>query len=59
VTSLAVDLDTVVEVLLKGCTVKDTIASGTRVVNDKLVLGYGGLSGGGLGLHEERTRKLA
>jgi len=58
-TSLAVDLNTVVEVLLKGSTVKDAVARGARVVNDKLVLGSSSLSGGGLGLHEERGRETS
>ena len=52
--SLSLDLDTVMKVLLKGRTVKDTIASRTGVVNDELVL-RSSLGGGGLGL--ERKRK--
>ena len=50
-TSLALDLDAVVEELLEGRAVKDTIASGLGVVNDELVLSSSSLSGGGLGLH--------
>ena len=46
-TGLSVELDAVVEVLLEGRAVKDTIGSGARVVNDKLMLGSR-LSGGGL-----------
>ena len=48
--SFALDLDTVMEVLLKSCAIKDTVASGTGIVNDELVLN-GGFSSGGLGLH--------
>ena len=52
---LALDLDTVMEVLLKGSTVKDTVACWARVVDDELVLG-GGLRGG-LGLHRTERKE--
>ena len=48
-TSLAIDLDAVVEELLERRTVEDTIACGTRVVDDELVLSSTRL-GSGLGL---------
>ena len=57
-TSLALDLDTVVEVLLEGGTVEDTVTRGTGVVNDELVLSSS-LSGGGLGLREKKGRKAS
>ena len=47
---LALDLDTVMEVLLKGRAVEDTITGRTGVIDDELVLSSS-LSGGGLGLH--------
>ena len=53
-TSLAIDLDAVVEELLERRTVEDTIACGTRVVDDELVLSSS--LRGGLGLHT-RTRE--
>ena len=48
---LALDLDAVVEELLEGRAVKDTVARGAGVVDDELVLSSSSLSGGGLGLH--------
>lgn len=48
-TSLAIDLDAVVEEFFEVGTVEDTVGSGLRVVDDKLVLGRGGLGGGGFG----------
>ena len=54
-TSLAIDLDAVVEELLERRTVKDTIACGTRVVDDELVLSSS-LSGSGLGLAHTKKR---
>ena len=48
-TSLALDLDTVVQELLKGRAVEDTVASVTGVVDDELVLSSTRL-GSGLGL---------
>ena len=57
-TSLALDLDTVVQELLKGRAVEDTVASGTGVVDDELVLSSSSLSSGGLGLmHTERREE--
>ena len=47
--SLALDLDAVVQELLKGRAVEDTVASGTGVVDDELVLSSTRL-GSGLGL---------
>ena len=51
VTSLAIDLDAVVEVLLESGGVKDTVVGGTREVNEELVGGLAllGRSLGGLG----------
>lgn len=46
-TSLSLNLNAVVEVLLEGSTVEDTITSRAGVVDDELVLGSS-LSGGGL-----------
>ncbi|PPQ98741.1 hypothetical protein CVT26_010041 [Gymnopilus dilepis] len=57
-TRLAVDLDTVVEELLKVGAVEDTVSSGLRVVNDKFKFLAGG-SGGGLGGLIKRKRALA
>ena len=51
-TSLAVDLDTVVQELLESRTVEDTVTRRAGVVNDKLVLSSSSLSGGGLGLED-------
>ena len=51
-TSLAVDLDTVVQELLESRAVEDTVTRRAGVVNDKLVLSSSGLSGGGLGLED-------
>lgn len=48
---LAIDLDAIVEKLLKGGAVEDTIGRGARVVDGELVLGSSRLSGGGLYLH--------
>ena len=48
-TSLALDLDAVVEVLFEGRAVKDTVTGGTGVVDDELVLSSSLCSG--LGLH--------
>ena len=56
-TSLALDLDTVVQELLECRTVKDTVTRGTGVVNDELVLSSSSLSGGGLGLHREEEEE--
>ena len=47
--SFALDLDTVMEVLFKSSTVKDTVTRRTGVVDDELVLRSTRL-GGGLGL---------
>lgn len=54
---LAIDLDTVVEELLKGRAVENTIAGGTGVVDRELVLSSSGLSSGGLTLRRERRGK--
>lgn len=48
--SLALDLDAIVQVLLKSSTVKDTISRGARVVNDEFVLRSRSFSGGGFDL---------
>ena len=61
--SLAIDLDAVVEVLLEGSTVEDTVTRGARVVNDELVLGSslcGGLDlvGGGGETQHKPTEKI-
>lgn len=48
---LAIDLDTVMEVLLKRGTVEKTVSGRTRKVDDVLRLD-GGLGGGLGGLHE-------
>ena len=54
---LTIDLNAVVEELLERRAVEDTIARGTRVVDDELVLS-GGLSGSGFGLtHIERRER--
>ena len=53
---LAIDLDTVVQELLEGRAVKDTVVGRTGVVNDELVLSSSRLSGGGLGLRETEKR---
>lgn len=53
-TSLALDLDTVVQELLECRTVKDTVTRGTGVVNDELMFGSSGL-GGSLGLPSQIT----
>ena len=50
--SLALDLNAIVQELLKSRAVEDTVASGTGVVDDELVLSSSGLSGGGLGLED-------
>jgi hypothetical protein len=51
-TGLALDLDSVVEELLKGRRVEDVVGSGDRVVNVELVNRLGsGFGGSGLGLH--------
>lgn len=54
---LAIDLDTVVEELLKGRTVENTVAGRTGVVDRELVLSSSGLSSGGLTLRKERRGK--
>ena len=56
-TSLSIDLDTVVQELLERRSVKDTVTSGTGVVNDKLVLSSRGFSSSGLGLTVKRSRR--
>jgi len=48
-TGLSLYLDTIMEVLLEGSTVEDTVTSRTGVINDELVLSSS-LSGSGLGL---------
>ncbi len=53
--SLAFDFDAVVEELLEVSTIEDTVASGLRVVDDKLVLG-GDFSGGGFGLYARQKK---
>ena len=55
-TSLAIDLDAVVQELLEARAVEDTVARRARVVNDELVLSSSRLSGGGLGLRETEKR---
>lgn len=57
-TSLTLNLDTVVEVLLEGSTIKDAISGGAGVVHNELVLGSSGLSSGGLGLHKQRRKPV-
>lgn len=54
---LAIDLDAVVEELLKGGAIEDTVARGARVVDGELVLGGSRLSGGGLDLHSTGERR--
>lgn len=56
---LAIDLDTVVQELLEGRAVKDTVVGRTGVVDDELVLSSGSFGGSGLGLehHTERKRE--
>ena len=56
-TSLALDLNAVVQELFEGRAVKDTVVRGAVVVNDELVLGSSSLSGGGLGLQDEQEQK--
>ena len=56
-TSLALDLDTVVEELFEGRAIKDTVRGRAGVVNDELVLGSSRLSGGGLGLHYGKKKR--
>ena len=56
-TSLAIDLDTVVQELLEGRAVKDTVARRTRVVDDELVLSSSRFSGSGFGLEEQEETK--
>ena len=51
---LAIDLDAVVKELLERRAVEDTVVRRTGVVNDELVLSSSRLSGGGLGLKEEK-----
>lgn len=53
--SLALDLYAVVEELLEISTIEDTVASGLRVVDDKLVLG-GDFGGGGFGLYTRQNK---
>lgn len=55
--SLALDLDTVVEEFLEISTVENTVGSGLRVVDDKFVLG--GSTFGGRGFRLEGKRALA
>lgn len=55
-TSLALDLDTVMQELLKSRAIEDTITRGTGVVNDELVLSGRSL-GRGLGLRSRRMRR--
>ena len=55
---LALDLDTVMEVLFESGTVEDTVAGRARVVDNELVLSSSRFSGGGLGLKQtERKRE--
>jgi hypothetical protein len=51
---LSLDLYAVVEVLFKVSTIEDAVCGGLRVVDDKLVLGGGGFSGGGFGLEDHQ-----
>ena len=53
---LALDLNTVMEVLFESGTVEDTVAGRARVVDNELVLSSSRLSGGGLGLRETEKR---
>ena len=53
-TCLVLDLDAVVQVLFKGRTIENTVASGLGVVNDIFVLSSGSFSGHGLGLQRKR-----
>ena len=54
---LAIDLDTVVQELLEGRAVKDTVVGRTGVVNDELVLSSGNFGGSGLGLEHHTEEK--
>lgn len=56
-TSLAFNLDAVVQVLLESSTIKDTVSRWTRVVDDKFVLCSSSFSGGGLGLEKHRHKE--
>lgn len=49
-TSLTIDLDTVVEEFLEGSTVEEAIAGGLRVVDDELMLSSGDFGSSGLDL---------
>ena len=57
-TCLSLDLNTIMEVLLEGSTVKDTVTRGARVVDNKLVL-CSSLSGGRLGLTNATRRPVS
>ena len=55
-TSLTLDLDTVMEVLLKGRAVEDTITGRTGVIDDELVLSSS-FTSSGLGLEKTLQKK--
>ena len=55
---LALDLDTVMKVLLESGTVEDTITRREVVVDNEFVLGSG-LSSSGLNLHEGRKTSVS
>lgn len=55
---LALDLDTVMKVLLESGTVEDTITRREVVVDNEFVLGSG-LSSSGLNLHEGRETSVS
>lgn len=55
--SLTIDLDTVVEELLKGSTVEEAIAGGFRVVDDELMLSSRDFGSSGLDLHSRKNHK--
>ena len=55
---LALDLNTVMEVLFESGTIEDTVAGRARVVDNELVLSSSSLSSGGFGLmHTERREE--
>jgi len=56
-TSLSVDLDTIVKKLFKICTIKNPICSGLRIVDNKFVLGGNNFSGSGLGLSKKKKKR--
>ena len=56
-TSLAIDLDAVVQDLLERRAVEDTVVRRTGVVNDELVLSSSLSSGSGLGLAHRREKR--